>query len=79
MQDWTWSEKYPGWSELREYFDHVDKVLDVKKDVFFESRVVDAQYDLPLRKWIVKTEDGRRVHAKFLLLATGFAAKVGTC
>jgi cation diffusion facilitator CzcD-associated flavoprotein CzcO len=75
LQDWIWSERYPGFAELRRYFEHVDKVLDVKKDVAFDTRVVGAQFDKPSAKWVVETEDGRKATSKYLLLATGFAAK----
>ncbi|KAF2268110.1 cyclopentanone 1,2-monooxygenase [Lojkania enalia] len=74
-KDWTWSCRYPGYEELRKYFDHVDKVLDVRKDVAFQTRVVGAQFDKPSAKWVIKTEDGRTAKAKYFLLATGFAAK----
>ncbi|KAF2097636.1 cyclopentanone 1,2-monooxygenase [Rhizodiscina lignyota] len=74
-KDWTWSEKYPGYAELREYFKHVDKALDVKKDVAFNSRVVHAQFDQASKKWIVKTEDGRTARAGYFINAVGFAAK----
>ena len=74
-KDWTWSEKYPGWIELRAYFDHVEKVLDVKKDIAFNSRVVSADYDEKSNKWTVKSEDGRTAKCTYFILATGFAAK----
>jgi cation diffusion facilitator CzcD-associated flavoprotein CzcO len=74
-KDWTWSETYPGWQELREYFKHVDKVLDVRKDVAFDSCVVGADFDQSKGKWTVTTEDGRTAHCRFLIIATGFAAK----
>lgn len=74
-QDWTWSERYPGFAEIRRYFEHVDKKLDIKKDVAFDTRVVGARFDKPTSKWNVTTEDGRTAKAQYLLLATGFAAK----
>ena len=74
-KDWTWSEAYPGWEELRAYFKHVDKVLGIKEDVAFDSCVVGANFDQSAGKWIVKTEDGRTARSRFLILATGFAAK----
>lgn len=46
----------------------------MKKDVAFQTRVVGAQFDKPSSKWIIKTEDGRTARARYLLLATGFAA-----
>ncbi len=74
-KDWNWSEAYPDWRELREYFGHVEKVLDVKKDVAFDSCVVGADFDQSAGKWNVKTEDGRTARSRFLIIATGFAAK----
>lgn len=49
--------------------------MDVKKDCAFNTRVVGAQFDKPSGRWHTKTEDGRTAKSKFLLLATGFAAK----
>jgi len=72
---WTWEEKYPGWEQLRKYFAHVENVLDVKKDVAFNTRVVHSQFDKPSGKWIIKTQDGRTARAKYFLVCTGFAAK----
>jgi len=74
-KDWTWTEKYPGWEELRRYFDHVDKILDVRKDVEFKTKVVGAQFDLNENKWKVETEDGRITRCRFFLVCSGFAAK----
>lgn len=74
-KEWTWTEKYPDWKELREYFKFVDKKLDISKDVAFESRVVSAQFDLDSMKWIIKTEDGRTARCTYLINALGFAAK----
>ncbi|KAL1982018.1 hypothetical protein VTN96DRAFT_1842 [Rasamsonia emersonii] len=74
-KDWTWPSNYPTYKELREYFDHVDKVLDIKKDCAFGSVVVDAQFHTDEGRWHIKTEDGRTAKAKFFVVAAGFAAK----
>jgi len=74
-KDWNWSTNYPTYKELRAYFDHVDKVLDIKKDCAFESVVVDARFDTEEGRWYVKTEDGRTARAKYFIVAAGFAAK----
>ena len=34
-----------------------------------------ARFDKPSSRWIIDTDDGRHANAKYLLLATGFAAK----
>ncbi|KAF7561485.1 hypothetical protein G7046_g2663 [Stylonectria norvegica] len=72
---WNWSTNYPNYEELRSYFDHVDKVLDIKKDCSFNTVVVGANFDTEAGKWNVRTEDGRVAKSKYLILGTGFAAK----
>ncbi|KAJ4328414.1 hypothetical protein N0V84_001098 [Fusarium piperis] len=72
---WNWSSNYPTYDELRAYFDHVDKVLDIKKDCSFNTVVVGAEFNTDTGRWSIKTEDGRTANAKYLILGTGFAAK----
>lgn len=74
-KDWTWTQKYPDFNELREYFIHVENTLDVKKDVSFNTRVIGSQFDNESKMWTVKTEDGRTARCKYLINAIGFAAK----
>jgi cation diffusion facilitator CzcD-associated flavoprotein CzcO len=74
-KDWTWTTNYPNYQELRAYFAHVDKVLDIKKDCAFGSVVDDAEFNEEEGKWYVKTADGRTAKSKFLIVAAGFAAK----
>jgi len=74
-KDWDYSETYPGWDELREYFDYVDKKLDLRKDVILNTRVTGANFDEDKNVWQVKTDDGKTTTAQFFVLCTGFAAK----
>ncbi|CAH0044682.1 unnamed protein product [Clonostachys solani] len=72
---WNWPANYPTYQDLRSYFDHVDKVIGVKKDTAFNTVVVGAHFDTDEGRWHIKTEDGRLTKAKYLVLGTGFAAK----
>jgi cation diffusion facilitator CzcD-associated flavoprotein CzcO len=72
---WTWTQKYPDYTELRNYFHHVEETLDIKKDVSFNTRVIGSQFDAETKMWEVKTEDGRTAKCKYLINAIGFAAK----
>ncbi|RVX71000.1 hypothetical protein B0A52_06158 [Exophiala mesophila] len=74
-KDWHWTTNYPDWKELQAYFAHVDKVLGLSKDVAFQTVVVGAEFDVQSGKWTVTTSDGRKATARFLIAATGFAAK----
>ncbi|KAL3463884.1 hypothetical protein BJX64DRAFT_286845 [Aspergillus heterothallicus] len=74
-KDWTWSTNYPPLSELREYFEHVSDVLDIKKDCVFGAVVVHAVFDEESGRWTVTTQDGRQATAKYLIAGTGFGSK----
>ncbi|KAF3484061.1 cyclohexanone 1,2-monooxygenase [Arthroderma uncinatum] len=72
---WTWTERYPSGQEILRYFDHVDQVWDIKKDVEFGVKVIGAQFNVQNNNWDIKTEDGRTTHSRFFLVAAGFWAK----
>ncbi|EGR50085.1 uncharacterized protein TRIREDRAFT_76230 [Trichoderma reesei QM6a] len=63
---WNWPNNYPNYENLRSYFDHVDKVIGVKKDCAFNTVVVGAHFDQAEGKWNIRTEDGRTTKAKYL-------------
>lgn len=69
---WNWPNNYPDYKNLRDYFDHVDRVVGIKKDCAFNTVVVGAQFDTNEGKWNVNTADGRTTKAKYLVLGTGF-------
>ncbi|KAK7054364.1 hypothetical protein VNI00_003558 [Paramarasmius palmivorus] len=75
-KDWTWTEKFPGHAELRDYFTYIDTKMDIKKDVLFNARVVSAHFDVTTDTWTVRAADGHEGKARFLILCTGFAAKI---
>ncbi|PFH62344.1 hypothetical protein XA68_14071 [Ophiocordyceps unilateralis] len=74
-KDWTWSTNYPGYAEIRAYFEHVDSVIGVKKDCCFNTVVVGGTFDTEAGRWSVVTSDGQTTRVKYLVLGTGFSAK----
>ncbi|RDB15910.1 Baeyer-Villiger monooxygenase [Hypsizygus marmoreus] len=74
-KDWSWSERFPGQKELVEYFDYVDKKLDLRRDITFDTRVTAAHFDTTTNRWVVTTQNGITVRPRFLILCTGFASK----
>jgi cation diffusion facilitator CzcD-associated flavoprotein CzcO len=73
--EWDWSEHYPGHAEIKRYFQFVGKKLDLYGDACFRQTVVSADWDESTQLWIVRTEAGLLVHARYLIPCTGFAAK----
>ncbi|KAK2058642.1 cyclopentanone 1,2-monooxygenase [Colletotrichum caudatum] len=74
-KDWTWTERFPGHEEIKRYFRHVDKVLDISKDVSYNTTVVGADFDTDTARWTVKTDTGRSITSRFLIAATGSSYK----
>jgi cation diffusion facilitator CzcD-associated flavoprotein CzcO len=72
---WTYSERFPGHEEIRRYFAHVDKTLDMAKDAFFNTIVTECRFDTTSGTWTVETKDGRRARCKYLMLAVGSSYK----
>jgi len=75
-RDWNFSERFPGHEELREYFQHVDKTLELSKDTFFNTIIVEARYDADAGKWRVKSANGETATCTYLVMATGSSHKV---
>ena len=76
--DWYWTERFPSWAELRQYFRYVDQKLGLGKDIQFGTRVTSAEFDSDRDLWLVRTDQDRQYRARFFILCTGFAAKAYT-
>ncbi|KAH0841817.1 Cyclopentanone 1,2-monooxygenase [Fonsecaea pedrosoi] len=70
---WDWSERFPDHNEIRRYFAHVDKVLDLSKDAFFNTIITEATWDGG--RWTTKTQDGAVITSKYFVAATGSTYK----
>ncbi len=65
----------PDFKELRQYFDHLDKQLDLRKDCSFNSRVSSAHWDDSAQQWTV-TAGNTTVTCRHVIFCLGFASKV---
>ena len=71
LQDWKWSERYPGQPEIMRYLNFVADRLDLKRDIRFNTRVAAAEYDEARNVWHVTSEAGDRFTARYLITAVG--------
>ncbi|KAK1764529.1 Baeyer-Villiger monooxygenase 4 [Phialemonium atrogriseum] len=74
-RDFTWSQRFPSHDELKSYFAHVDRALDLSRDVQYSTAVTGAQWDPKAGRWTVQTNNGYEVTCRFLLPATGSSYK----
>ncbi|MFY0614306.1 MAG: NAD(P)/FAD-dependent oxidoreductase [Hyphomicrobiaceae bacterium] len=71
VQEWEWTERYPGHAEICRYLNFVADKLDLKRDIRFNTNVTRCDYDEAINRWHVTTEDGTRLTAKYLITAVG--------
>jgi cation diffusion facilitator CzcD-associated flavoprotein CzcO len=74
-RNWQFNELYPSWRELRDYFRYVDEKLDLSRDIRFNRRVTEAEFDAVHNRWIVRSNDGSVASARYFVLCTGLASK----
>jgi cyclohexanone monooxygenase len=74
-RNWKFSELYPSWKEIRDYFRYVDEKLDLSRDIRFNRRVNEAEFDQARNRWIVRSSDGSVASARYFVLCTGFGSK----
>lgn len=74
---WLFSERFPGWKELQDYFAFVDTQINVSQDYSFESNVEASHWNETEKLWdITVTGKGSGSYkCKYLILCTGFASK----
>ena len=71
LQEWNWSGKYPEQPEILQYLNHVADRFDLKSGISFNTRVTSAHYQDDDGRWLVETDQGDRVSAKYLITAIG--------
>jgi cyclohexanone monooxygenase len=71
MQDWEWTGKYPEQPEILRYLNHVADRFDLRRNIQFETRVTAAHYDDETGRWLVETDKGDRLSARFLVTGIG--------
>jgi cation diffusion facilitator CzcD-associated flavoprotein CzcO len=71
LQEWEWSERYPEQPEILRYLNHVADRLDLRKDIRFNTRVIEATFNEKTNRWTIRTEEGDVVTAKYFIGAVG--------
>ncbi|MFN0090418.1 MAG: flavin-containing monooxygenase [Acidimicrobiales bacterium] len=71
MQEWEWSGKYPEQPEILRYLNHVADRFDLRRNIQFNTRVTAARWDDAAGRWLVETDQGDHVSARFVVTAIG--------
>jgi cyclohexanone monooxygenase len=71
QQQWTWSERFSGQPEILAYAQHVAESFDLRTDITFNTAVGAAHFDEDAQHWVVSTDHGEEIRARFCIMATG--------
>ena len=71
LKEWSWSERYPGHAEIRKYVNFVAKKFDLKKDILFNNKVINAEFNQNKNQWNLITNNNKKFTSKFLITAVG--------
>jgi cyclohexanone monooxygenase len=71
QQEWRWSELFASQPEILRYANHVADRFDLRRDIQFNTRVTEAQFDRALCRWVIRTDHGDRISARYCVMATG--------
>ncbi|MCC2655150.1 MAG: cyclohexanone monooxygenase [Panacagrimonas sp.] len=70
-QEWNWSKRFPEQPEILGYLQYAAKKFDLEREFDFNTTVTACTYDEKSSRWIVETDKGDRVIARFLVTAVG--------
>jgi cyclohexanone monooxygenase len=66
------TEKYAGGQEIREHCHKLGELYDLYPVTLFQTEATEARWDEGRRRWIVTTQRGDEIAARFLVGSTGF-------
>jgi cation diffusion facilitator CzcD-associated flavoprotein CzcO len=70
-QEWQWTEHFASQPEIERYLNHIADRYDLRRDIRLETGVTAATFDEATGTWLVDTEQGDRLRARFCVMATG--------
>lgn len=71
VNEWEWTEKFATQPEILRYINWVADRLELRPAFSFSTRVDEAVYDENTSRWLVRTDTGETVSARFFISAAG--------
>ncbi|MGY8661707.1 alpha/beta hydrolase fold domain-containing protein [Bradyrhizobium sp. UFLA05-109] len=68
---WTWSEKYATQPEILRYLGFVADRYDLRRDIRFKTKVIEARWNEATGRWQLTTSNGPAVSCRHYIMATG--------
>jgi cyclohexanone monooxygenase len=71
FDSWQWTAKYPRQGEILAYLNHFADRYDLRRDITFGTHVDSATWDDETSRWELRTDQGQRVTAQFIIEGVG--------
>ena len=71
LQEWDWSQRFPAQPETERYLNYVADKFDLRKDIAFNTTVTSAHWDADHSRWMVSTDQGDTISAKYFVSCAG--------
>ena len=75
LQEWTWSQRYPGWEETHRYLHFVADKCDMWPHVQLNTEIVSADFQEDTALWLVKTAGGESYTCRYFISAMGMISE----
>lgn len=75
LQEWTWSQRYPGREETHRYMHFVADKCDMWPHIQLNTEIVSAHFLEHSGHWLVKTADGEQFTCKYFISAMGMISQ----
>ena len=71
LQEWTWTSRFPEQAEIQSYLSYVADKFDLRRDIQFNTRITAAHFDEMNNRWMLQTNDGTSLSAKYFISGVG--------
>ncbi len=71
LQEWSWSQRYPGWEETHRYLHFVADKTNLWPHIQLNTEIVAAEYQEDSGYWRVVTARGEQYTCKYFISAMG--------
>jgi len=75
LQEWTWSERYPGWEETQRYLNFVADKCELRPHIQLDTEVTSADYQEDTGLWKVTNAGGETFTCKYFVSAMGMISQ----
>jgi cyclohexanone monooxygenase len=75
LQEWSWSERYPGWEETHRYMHFIADKCDMWPHIQLNTEITNATYQEDEGHWLLRTAQGERFTCKYFVSAMGMISE----